>query len=115
MANKGKDFSSIKTGRVARSIEQATGEKATQAAASSQEIKERQSKLRTQGRKGAKAIRINMAFTPDNYQFLQLYAGATGKSLTEACNEMLEFSRKDQKFKTAVQEKLTELMQQLKL
>ena len=34
---------------------------------------ERQESLRTQGKKGAKAQRFNMAFTPSNLDFIRIY------------------------------------------
>ena len=62
-----KDFSSIDTKRgeaALQQIRQATSIKGQQAEASQEEAAERAAELRTQGRKGCKAIRINMAFTP---------------------------------------------------
>ncbi len=104
MASK-KDFSNIKTGsrratapaqdtakeaqtgsRVFAAIEQATTTKGQQGTASPQEAAERAADLRTQGRKGCKAIRINMAFTPKNHEFLKVMAKASGKTMTEFCN-----------------------------
>lgn len=93
-----KDFSQIQTGRVFGAIEQATGKTGQQGTASAEEIKARKSALRTQGRKGAKATRINMAFTPENHQFIKVYASSTGKTMTEACNQMLDYARTDPKF-----------------
>ena len=42
--------------------------------------------LRTQGRKGCKAVRINMAFTPENYEFIKTMAKASGQTMTEFVN-----------------------------
>ncbi len=85
MARK-KDFAGINTGRVYNSIEQATSQKGQQGTASPQEQEERAADLRTQGRKGCKATRINMAFTPDNYEFIKVMAKASGKTMTEFTN-----------------------------
>jgi enhancing lycopene biosynthesis protein 2 len=89
MAGK-KDFAGINTGRVYSSIEQATSEKGQQGTASPQEAAERAAELRTQGRKGCKAIRINMAFTPDNHEFIRVMAKITGKTMTEFANLVIE-------------------------
>ena len=89
MASK-KDFSGINTGRVYGTIEQATSRKGQQGNASPQEQAERAAQLRTQGRKGCKAIRINMAFTPENHEFIKVMAGVTGKTMTEFANLVVE-------------------------
>ena len=86
----GKDFSGINTGRVYGAIEQATGTKGQQGKASPQEQAERASALKTQGRKGCKAPRINMAFTPENHEYVKIMARATGKSMTEFTNLVIE-------------------------
>ena len=49
----------------------------------------------TQGRKGEKAARINMAFTKDNYEFLKLISRATGQSMTEQANAIIDGYRRD--------------------
>lgn len=105
-----KDFSKINTGRVNSMIEQATGKKGQQGTASAEEVKQRQSKLKTQGRKGAKAIRINMAFTPENHHFIKVYASSTGQTMTEACNQMLDYARTDKKFIQIAQKQLESLL-----
>lgn len=88
----------VKTGRVYSELEQATGPANQQDTASPQEIAKRRSALKTQGRKGAKAIRINMAFTPENHKFIKVYARSTGQTMTEACNQMLDYARRDPEF-----------------
>ena len=86
MASK-KDFSGLNTGsRVYSSIEQATSTKGQQGTASPEEVEERKESLKTQGRKGAKAIRINMAFTPSNHEFIRVMSKASGKTMTEFTN-----------------------------
>lgn len=85
MAGK-KDFAGINTGRVYNTIEQATSRKGQQGSASPQEQAERASALKTQGRKGCKAIRINMAFTPENHEFIKVMSKASGKTMTEFAN-----------------------------
>lgn len=94
MASK-KDFSAIKTNRVYSDIEQATSKKGQQGKASPQEAAERAAELKTQGRKGCKATRINMAFTPDNHEFIKLMAKASGKTMTEFTNLVIAAYRKE--------------------
>lgn len=94
MASK-KDFSKMNTGRVYNSIAQATSERGQQSTASPQEAAERAAELQTQGRKGCKATRINMAFTPQNHQFVKVMAKATGQSMTEFTNNVLAAYQKE--------------------
>lgn len=94
MASK-KDFAGMNTGRVYGAIEQATSKKGQQGTASPQEVTERQEALQTQGRKGAKAIRINMAFTPSNHEFIKVMAKATGRSMTEFANDVITAYRSE--------------------
>lgn len=89
MAGK-KDFAGMNTGRVYGAIEQATSRKGQQGTASPQEAQERAAELRTQGRKGCKATRINMAFTPENHEFIKVMARLTGKTMTEFANLVVE-------------------------
>ena len=44
----------------------------------------------TQGRKGAKLPRINMAFTPKNLEYLRIMAGLRGQSVTRYVNALVE-------------------------
>ena len=89
MASK-KDFAGMNTGRVYGAIEQATSNKGQQGTASPQEAAERAANLKTQGRKGCKATRINMAFTPENHEFIKVMARLTGKTMTEFTNLVIE-------------------------
>jgi hypothetical protein len=87
MAAGKKDFSTINTGsRVNAAISSATGKQGQQGEASAEEKSARASALRTQGRKGCKAVRINMAFSPENYEFIRIMARVTGKTMTEFAN-----------------------------
>lgn len=94
MAGK-KDFAGMNTGRVYGAIEQATSRKGQQGTASPQEQQERADNLQTQGRKGCKAIRINMAFTPDNHEFIKVMAKASGHSMTEFTNLVIAAYRRE--------------------
>ena len=90
-----KDFSGINTGRIYRDIEQATAPKGQQGTASQQEAAKRASQMRTQGRKGCRAVRINMAFSPENYEFIHIMARISGKSLTEFTNNVIAKYREE--------------------
>ena len=95
MAARKKDFSQMQTGRLYSNIEQATATKGQQGKASPQEAAERAAELKTQGRKGCKAIRINMAFTPENHEFIKVMAKASGKTMTEFTNLVIAAYRKE--------------------
>lgn len=66
-----------------------------QGTATPQEAAERAAELRTQGRKGCKAVRINMAFTPDNYDYIKVMSKIRGESMTEFVNYAIEKYRND--------------------
>ena len=51
-----------------------------------EEIQTARAQGRTQGRKGVKAVRINMAFAPDVHQYIKVMARARGESVTEFTN-----------------------------
>ncbi len=65
-------------------------EKKPQREVTPEEMQERKEELRTQGRKGCKAVRITMAFTPQNHRFIQVMAKASGKSQTQVVNNILQ-------------------------
>lgn len=90
-----KDFAGMNTGRVYETIEQATSQKGQQGTASPQEAAERAAELKTQGRKGCKATRINMAFTPENHEFIKVMARASGRSMTEFTNIVIAAYRRE--------------------
>lgn len=48
----------------------------------------------TQGRKGVKMPRINMAFTPSNLDYLHVMAAIKGQSVTRYVNSLIEQERK---------------------
>lgn len=50
---------------------------------------------RTSGRKGLKLPRINLAFTPDNYEYVSIMARVRGESLTDFVNAVLRKHRED--------------------
>ena len=62
--------------------------------ATPEEVRSRQDSMKTQGKKGAKLPRINMGFTPDNYEYLQTVSAMTGTTMTSLCNEIIAAHRK---------------------
>jgi len=82
-------------GSVFKSIETGASRKGQQGTASPQEIDERRSTLQTQGRKGARAIRINMAFTPDNHAFIKYMGKASGMGMTAFLNSVIDTYRQE--------------------
>ena len=44
---------------------------------------------KTQGRKGYKMQRLNISLTPSEYEYLQVMAGITGKSLTRFIGDLI--------------------------
>lgn len=90
-----KDFSGVNTGRVYGALETAVSRRGQQGTASPQEAAERAAELRTQGRKGCKAVRINMAFTPENHAYIKLMARLSGVTMTEYVNTVVERYREE--------------------
>ncbi len=50
---------------------------------------------RTRGRKGVKALRINVAFTPANHEYLTIMSRVRGESLTDFLNYIISQSLVD--------------------
>lgn len=93
MARGKKQFAEINTGKLYGDIEQATAKKGQQGTASPAERRARASALATQGRKGCQAVRINMAFTPENYEFVRVISKASGRTMTVFVNQIIEAYR----------------------
>ena len=99
MANK-KNFSNVNTNPVYSTIAEATSEKTTPAAEpvkgrrtySEAEAKEFMDSLRTAGRKGVKLPRINLAFSPELYDYVRTMSKVSGMTLTEFVNREVQKS-----------------------
>ena len=105
MAGK-KDFSTVNTGRVYDAIAEATAEPAAQEVQkkrkprrgyTEQEAQEFLKDMKTTGRKGLKLPRINLAFAPDIYDYIQTMSRVRGESLTEFVNVALLQHMEDHK------------------
>ena len=92
------DFSGINTQRrmnVADELQTEISIQGQQATASKEEAAARAATGRTQGRKGCKAVRINMAFWTENHAFLTYGARAYGSDMTKFCNTVIEMFRRE--------------------
>jgi len=101
-----KDFSQVNTGRAYNQIEEAIAAPA-QEPQQAQEVQnprtpytvERAQQMRaagtTQGRKGCKAFRINMAFSPDIHEYIKTMARVRGESVTDFTNYVFRQSMED--------------------
>lgn len=89
MAKK-QDFSGANTGRVYGNLEQTSAMRGKQPKISPQELAERTSEMRTQGRAGAKLPRVNMAFSPENFDYVKVVSGVMGMSMTRFTNWIIE-------------------------
>lgn len=78
-------------------IMNATGKKPRQPQApiTPEELQQRRSEGRTQGRKGAKAIRFSVAFTPDNAEYIRRSAKAMGMTQAIFINTVLDRFKKE--------------------
>lgn len=100
MASK-KDFTTANTGRVYNAITEATAEPETQEVQhkrevyTEQQVQEMRQAGTTQGRKGCKAVRINMAFTPDIHEYIKTMARVRGESVTDFTNYVFRQSMEE--------------------
>ena len=95
-----KDFTAESTQRVYQTIEEATAEPE----AKRKKYKDRREyteeeaeafldTFQSAGRKGLKLPRINMAFSPENYEYIRRMARARGETLTTCLNWMIKEHR----------------------
>ncbi len=99
-----KDFSKANTGRVYDAIAEATAAPDQQQTQEAQQgrktyTEEQAQEMReagtTQGRKGCKAVRINMAFPPEMHDFIRTMARVRGESITDFTNFVFSQYMKD--------------------
>lgn len=93
-------FDTIETESVYNAIAEATAEPAAELPPelprrsrseqpTAEEVQAAREQGKTQGRKGIKAIRINMAFTPEAHEYINIMARARGQTITSFCNEIV--------------------------
>lgn len=80
---------------VLKKQQQGASRKGQQQTVTPDEKAEREAIGRTQGRKGCKATRINMAFWSDNHDFIKVMARASGKTMTEYTNMVVQKYREE--------------------
>lgn len=90
-----KDFSNVNTDRVYNTITEATADPETSTRKDrrtyeGQEAAEFLNSGRTSGRKGLKLSRINMAFTPDVYEYIKTMSRVSGLTMTAFINKALK-------------------------
>lgn len=97
-----KDFANVDTSSVYGTIAEATATETPEQKPhkarreyTAEERKKYTEELRTSGRKGLKLERINMAFTPENYEYIQVMARVTGMTMTAFVNWALKQHRED--------------------
>ena len=93
MATK-KNFETIGN-NVGSFVQNAAGTKRAQPEASPAEKKARAASGKTQGKKGCKQVRINLAFTTDNHEFIAIMSKITGRTMTGFLNYVIEEYRKE--------------------
>lgn len=91
MAKKG--FTQEATGTVYNKLIGASKER--KPTATEREAKEARESQKTQGRKGCKMQRINMAFTDSNYEFIHVMSRLKGITYTDFVNELLTEYREE--------------------
>lgn len=98
-----KDFTNLKTGSVYETITEATSEPAPQAIPkrkkntppTEEEIQLAREQGRTRGRAGVKALRINMAFTPEIHDYIRTMAQVRGQTVTQFTEAVFRKSMED--------------------
>ena len=99
-----KDFSNLNTGSVyEKNIAEATAEPAPQAIPkrkkntppTEEEIQLAREQGRTRGRAGVKALRINMAFTPEIHDYIRTMAQVRGQTVTQFTEAVFRKSMED--------------------
>lgn len=90
-----KDFSGISAARLFGAAEQATVEKGHNPEASPAEAHARREAMQTQGRRGAKAIRLNISITPSNHEFVRILARASGQTQNRLINNIIKAYREE--------------------
>ena len=91
MGNK-KNFDELKNANQAAVLNaavKATKRTGSQTPATEEEAEARKALMQTRGRKGVHLPRINMAFTPENHEYIKTMALITGQTMTEFLNDII--------------------------
>lgn len=91
-----KDFKNANTSRVYGAIQDATAQDVQEAPErkerrtyDSVETKEALDTMATQGKKGIKLSRINMAFSPEVHSYIKIMSQVRGQTITDFVNDIL--------------------------
>lgn len=84
-----KDFKDIKTNDVYSTLSIGNSRQGQQPEVTEEERAARLANMQTQGRKGCKSPRVNLALTPDNHKFVKTMARASGHTMTQFINLVL--------------------------
>lgn len=90
-----KDFKNLNTSRVFSQLEKSTREHGKQTTATIQEQEERKKKRQTQGRKGCRLGRYNVAFSPENKDFIRVMSKIRGQTMTSFINDIIDEYRNE--------------------
>lgn len=91
MGNK-KNFDELKNANTSFTLNEAvkaTKRTGSQTPATEEEAEARKALMQTRGRKGVHLPRINMAFTPENHEYIKTMAFITGQTMTEFLNDII--------------------------
>ena len=91
MGNK-KNFDELKNANTSFTLNEAvkaTKRTGSQTPATEEEAEARKALMQTRGRKGVHLPRINMAFTPENHEYIKTMALITGQTMTEFLNNII--------------------------
>lgn len=97
MANK-KNFDELKNtnqSEILNAAVKATKRTGSQTPATEEEAEARKAIMQTRGRKGVHLPRINMAFTPENHDYIKTMATVTGQTMTEFLNYVIAQYREE--------------------
>ena len=96
--------------RLFESMDKGGSTRHKQTTATPEEAARRAATLKTQGRKGAAAPRVNMAFTTANYEYVRIVSRASGQSMTQFLNHIIDEHREQH---AEILEKAKDLIQSL--
>ncbi len=82
-----KDFTQVDNVIAQATVEQ--GKRKPRKEYTAQEAREIAETMHTTGKKGVKLPRINLAFSPSNYEYIQIMSRVRGENLTQFINKII--------------------------
>lgn len=86
-----KNFTQVNNVIAAATVEQ--GKRKPRKEYTEQEAQEIAETMHTTGKKGVKLPRINLAFSPSNYQYIEIMSRVRGENLTQFVNKIIQEHR----------------------